>query len=86
MPIWFYGQPLSVHPAALKHRTVKDIERVLRRNVRVDTDQVHGRQDIVAVAGWDMQGLPTIVLINVSQALVFHANKPCSEFLYMFEM
>ena len=84
MAIWFQGRHLGVHPSALKHRTEEDIERVLRRNIRVDTERIYERQDIVAVAGWDMKGLPTVVLIDTCQALIFHANKPCDEFGYMF--
>ena len=37
---------------------------MLRANIRVDTEGTQGRQDIVAVAGWDMEGLPTVILIN----------------------
>lgn len=68
----------------MRHKSEEDIERVLRTRIKVDTESVHGRSDIVAVAGWDMRGLPTVVLINTEQGLVFHANKPCDEFLYMF--
>lgn len=84
MPVWFEGRRLGIHPAALRHKTEEDIERALRTNIRVDTEGAHGRQDIAAVAGWDMRGLPTVVLINTRLGLVFHANKPCDEFLYMF--
>lgn len=84
MPIQFRGQSLGIHPSALRWRTEEDIERVLRTNVRVETDHLHGRHDIVAVAGWDTRGLPMVVLVNTRLALVFHANKPCDEFRHMF--
>lgn len=84
MPIWFRGRYLGIHPAALKHRTEEDIVRVIGTSIRVDTEEAHGRRDIVAVAGWDMGGMPTVVLINTRRGLIFHANKPCDAFAYMF--
>ena len=84
MPVWFQGRHLGFHPSALRHKTEEDIERALRTNFRADTEGAHGRQDIAAVAGRDMKGLPTVVLDQYPPRTIFHANKPCDEFLYMF--
>ncbi len=84
MPVWFEGRHLGIHPAALRHKTEEDIERALRANFRVDTEGAHGRQDIAAVASWDMRGLPThqmdlsTTMPPLLQALVEHFAVECS--------
>lgn len=80
----FLGDDLDIHPAALRHKTEEDIEETLRTYFRMGDESADRRADVLAVAGWDSKRLPTVVLINTRIGVIFHANTPCDEFLYMF--